>query len=82
MHTWQLQEAKSRFSELVETAMAKGPQIVTKRGVASVVVLSKTDYDKLKKKKKSLFEVLMETPQGGELDIRRSREYSPAIDLR
>ena len=30
---WPVQDAKMRFSELLDTALAEGPQIVTKRGV-------------------------------------------------
>ena len=36
---WQVQEAKARFSTLVDTALENGPQIVTKRGVDAVVVV-------------------------------------------
>ena len=36
---WQLQEAKARFSALVEDALENGPQIVTRRGVEAVVVI-------------------------------------------
>ncbi|MBP8132561.1 MAG: type II toxin-antitoxin system prevent-host-death family antitoxin [Candidatus Hydrogenedentes bacterium] len=31
-NTWQLQDAKNRFSEVVEKAVAEGPQHVTRRG--------------------------------------------------
>ncbi len=37
--TWQVQEAKARFSELIETTLAEGPQIVTRRGVETAVVV-------------------------------------------
>ena len=37
--TWQVQEAKARFSELLETSLAEGPQIVTKRGVEAAVLV-------------------------------------------
>jgi len=40
MHTWQLQEAKSRFSELVDCTLAEGPQLVTRRGAEAVVVIA------------------------------------------
>ena len=39
MSAWPLQDAKARFSELVDTAIKKGPQIVTRRGVETVVVV-------------------------------------------
>ena len=31
-NTWQLQDAKSKFSQLVENAMSSEPQFVTKHG--------------------------------------------------
>jgi prevent-host-death family protein len=37
--TWQLQEAKNRFSEVVEEALKEGPQVITRRGVETAVVL-------------------------------------------
>lgn len=37
--TWQVQEAKARFSELVQKSLAEGPQIVTYRGVETAVVV-------------------------------------------
>lgn len=41
---WQLQQAKSHFSELVETVITKGPQTVTKHGKPEVVIISVEDY--------------------------------------
>ena len=37
---WALQDAKNRFSEVVENAMSKGPQLITRRGQDAVVVVS------------------------------------------
>lgn len=37
--TWQVQEAKARFSELIEATLSEGPQIVTRRGVETAVVI-------------------------------------------
>ena len=36
---WQVQEAKARFSEMLETSLADGPQVVTKRGVEAAVLV-------------------------------------------
>ncbi len=47
MHTWQLQEAKSRFSELVDLTLSEGPQLVTRRGQDAVVILSAKDYRRM-----------------------------------
>jgi antitoxin Phd len=39
MNSWQLQDAKSRFSEFLNAALEKGPQIVTRRGVEEAVLV-------------------------------------------
>ncbi len=38
-NTWQVQDAKARFSEFLETSLTEGPQIVTKRGVEAAVLV-------------------------------------------
>lgn len=43
---WRLADAKNRFSELVNRALAEGPQRVLRRDDA-VVVISERDYEKL-----------------------------------
>ena len=48
MATWQVQQAKSRLSELLEEARTKGPQIITKHGSDTAVVLSISEYKALK----------------------------------
>lgn len=48
MAKWQLQEAKSRFSELIDETLKKGPQVVTRRGVDTAVVVSVDEWKKLK----------------------------------
>jgi len=47
LETWQLQDAKNRFSEVVEKAVKTGPQIVTKRGIETVVIMSVGEYRRL-----------------------------------
>jgi antitoxin Phd len=61
-HTWQLQEAKNKFSKLVEKALREGPQFVTKHGKASVVVLSVEEYKKIVKPKSNLFQFIQTSP--------------------
>jgi antitoxin Phd len=45
---WSVQDAKNRFSEVVEAAREK-PQTVTKHGKRAVVVMAADEYDRLKK---------------------------------
>lgn len=46
MHSqWTLQDAKNKFSEVVNAACAGSPQVVTRRGKPTAVVLSMHDYE-------------------------------------
>lgn len=80
MHTWQLQEAKSRFSEVVELSLSEGPQLVTRRGQDAVVVLAAKDYRRLSGSS-ALKELLLNAPRGEPLDIGRSGEAVREIAL-
>lgn len=44
---WQLQDAKARFSELIEDTLEKGPQVVTRRGIETAVVVSFEEWRRL-----------------------------------
>lgn len=78
--TWQLQEAKNRFSELVDLAVKNGAQTVTKHGRPTVMVISVADYEKFVKPKRTLLEALRECPVDlSEIIEPRSKE--PARDF-
>ena len=47
MTQWPLQDAKNKFSALVNAALAGEPQRVTRRGEPAVVVLATEEYDRL-----------------------------------
>ena len=79
MHTWQLQEAKSRFSEVVDLTLTEGPQLVTRRGEEAVVILAATDYHRLVGDAPNLIDHLLNAPRGEALAIERSGE--PIRDL-
>lgn len=80
MHTWQLQEAKSRFSEVVELSLSEGPQLVTRRGQDAVVILSALDYRRMSGVP-SLLKSLLDAPRGESLDIERTREPIRSLTL-
>ena len=67
MVEWPLQDAKNKFSALVNAAMAGEPQHVTRRGQPAVVVLAAEEYDRLRRLERSnaptLGELLLEIPQ-------------------
>ena len=47
MGKWQLQQAKARFSEFLDAALKKGPQIVTRRGVEEAVLVPMQEWRRL-----------------------------------
>jgi prevent-host-death family protein len=59
---WQLQEAKNKFSEVVEEALSHGPQLITKRGVEAVIVLSYAEYRTLLLSRKKLSSFFRDSP--------------------
>jgi len=79
---WQLQEAKSKFSQVVERALAHGPQIVTRRGKKAVVVLPFEEYEKLTRQSGSLSQFLLSSPlAGSELSIERDKSLPRSIEI-
>ena len=80
--TWKLQDAKNRFSEVVNEAARSGPQIVTRRGKEAAVVMSVEDYRRLARPEVNLVEFLRASPLCGiEIDVERSKELGREIDL-
>ena len=65
--TWSLQDAKNKFSTVVEAARRDGPQTVTKRGQPAVVVLAAEEYARLQqidaKPRMSFVEFLLSGPK-------------------
>ena len=70
MDVWALQDAKNRFSELVDCALTKGPQTVTRRGRNAVVVVSAEEFRRMQGPKADFVDFLLAVPRG-ELDLRR-----------
>ena len=81
MHTWPLQEVKSRFSEVVDLSIKEGPQMVTRRGQEVVVILSAHEYRRMTGSTPSLLTTLLNAPRGEPLDLERSSETIRDIAL-
>ncbi len=79
---WQLQDAKSKFSKLVDKAMLHHPQIVTKRGHEAVVVLSFEDYKKLTKPDSDIVSFFRSSPLfDTDLELTRNKDMPREMDL-
>lgn len=82
MQTWQLQQAKARLSELIRRCAIEGPQSLSVRGKEEAVLLSKADFDRLKKVKPDFVDFMRESPLVGvELDLKRDNSLDREIDL-
>ncbi len=73
---WQLQEAKNKFSQMVNDALHHGPQVITKHGVETAVLLSYAEYQQITAKQQSVAQFFRNSPlMGVELDL--TRDSSP-----
>lgn len=62
MKKWQLQTAKNCLSEVIEKALKEGPQVVTRRGADTAIVLSIKDYQKLASPKENIVSFFRSSP--------------------
>lgn len=79
---WQLQEAKSKFSQVVREAQTSGPQVITVHGKETAVVISAQEYNQLIHRQGSLAEFLMNSPlRGSGLVIERDQDLGRDMEL-
>ena len=82
MATWQLQEAKGKFSEVVKRALSEGPQGITVRGEPVAVLISRAEYTRLTHPKPGFVEFMRRSPMAGlALDIERQPDLTREIAL-
>lgn len=75
MHTWQMQEAKARMSELVKRAQTQ-PQDITLHGKSVAVVISRETFDRLSQAQDSLVDFMRRSPFHDAEDITFERDRS------
>lgn len=76
MRAWQLQEAKNKFSEVVDEAVESGPQVITRYGVETAVVLGYAEYRKMLLARQKLSDFFGGSPLAG-MGLDLSRDDSP-----
>jgi prevent-host-death family protein len=81
INTWQLQDAKSKFSHLVEKALHNGPQFVTKHGNNAVVIVSFEQYQKITSPQSDLVTFLRSSPLAN-IDLDITRDKNPPRDFK
>jgi prevent-host-death family protein len=78
MGVWQVQDAKTRFSEVIERARLEGPQTITRHGTERAMVLSVEDYQALLAHKPDFRAYLLGGPKTDDLndDLNIERDKS------
>ena len=80
---WQLQEAKNRLSQVVNSARSEGPQTITLRGEPAVVVISIEEYQRITRKPQSALSTFFaQSPlHDVELDLHRSTDLPREVEF-
>lgn len=85
MKTWPVQDAKAHFSEMLETCMAEGPQLVSKRGTVAAVLVPIEHWERLQAKNTPTLKDLLLSDDHfrGEMDIppRGQSKHRPPIEF-
>ena len=86
MNTWPVQDAKARFSEFLDAASKNGPQLVTKRGVETAMLVPIDEWNRMKDSRRATLKDLLLSREGrfepGQLALKRRahvRKRPPVI---
>jgi antitoxin Phd len=70
VRSWPVQDAKARFSEFLDAATTEGPQVVTRRGVETAVLVPIEEWRRLSEKpQRTLKELLLADEPRFDLEI-------------
>lgn len=80
--TWQLQEAKAKFSKLVDEVLQDGYHTITRNGHPVVIVISQKEFEQYRKQEDTLIDFFHRAPFPDEdLDLTRDKDPGRDIDL-
>ncbi|HVZ50473.1 MAG TPA: type II toxin-antitoxin system Phd/YefM family antitoxin [Pseudolabrys sp.] len=70
MKAWPVQDAKARFSEMLDACLKKGPQLITRRGAEAAVLVPAEQWERLSSQARpTLKELLLSVEARGDLNI-------------
>ena len=83
MNIWQIQDAKSHLSQLIDLASQGQPQLLTKYGRKKAIVISIDEYEQLTQKQNNhaFIQMLLSAPKCDELDLTREHETVSEIGI-
>jgi prevent-host-death family protein len=77
MKTWPVQDAKAKFSEMLDLCVTSGAQIVTRRGLETAVLVPIEEWQRLRQNAKpSLYEALMSDEGRFEMEIPSRKNWT------
>jgi prevent-host-death family protein len=80
--TWSVADAKARLSEMIDRALSDGPQVITRKGRKTVVVVSAEEWERKTRRIGNLAEFFAGSPlRGSGLAIERTTDGPREIDL-
>jgi prevent-host-death family protein len=79
---WTLADAKAHLSEVVESALKKGPQIITRHGRKAVVVVAAEEWERKTQRQGTLADFFAASPlRDSDLDLERVQDGPRDLDL-
>jgi antitoxin Phd len=84
MHIWPVQDAKARFSELLDACINEGPQMVTRRGTETAILVPIAEWNRLSHAARpSLKSLLLSNSNRADFELRSrgSAKRRPKVDL-
>lgn len=80
--TWTVAQAKAKFSEVLDRAIAEGPQTITRRGRTAAVVVDADEWIRKTKRVGTLADFFASSPlRKSGLKLRRPKGRLRKIDL-
>jgi len=82
MAAWTVASAKAKLSEVIDRAQTRGPQVITRRGRKTAVVVSVEEWERKTKRVGTLADFFAASPlRGAKLDLRRRKDRPRKIAL-
>lgn len=79
---WTIADAKAHFSEVVESALKKGPQVITRHGRRAVVVVAAEEWESKTRRQGTLADFFAASPlRDSGLEIERPQDVPRELDL-
>ena len=80
---WTIQDARHQFGKVVDDALRYGPQYITRKGVATVVIVSVEEYETLHSGKLDFKDFLLDCPKidDDSLTFERQKDFPRSIEL-